>query len=369
MTSVGESRRSLLGLAIVGVVAIVLLLNGFAGGAPRDGFVLRGTAMGTTYTVRLGHPLSSRDGRAVRALVEAELAMVDQLMSTYDPDSELSRFNRVASTRPFPLSPPTLEVLRLARLVSEHTNGAFDVTIAPLVAAWGFGATNRAPAPPTDEELAYARARVGFRLIDAGFDTGMVAKRRVGVVVDLSAIAKGYAVDRAIDALIGAGYMHALVEVGGDLRAVGRRPGGELWRLGIERPSSARREIQRVLSISGRALATSGDYRSYYESGGKRLSHLLDPRSGRPIENGVASVSVVHERAAVADAWATALSVLGPLEGIPLADEQGIAALFLLRRGDATEERWTSAFAPLMRTSASSAEGMPSLDVRFEGAR
>ncbi len=332
------------------LVVVVLACLGTERQRSRD--VLRGTTMGTTYTVRLGDRLSVGDRNRVRTLVEAELASVEHLMSTYDPRSEISRFNRFSSTEAFPLSRSTLEVLRLAQEISEKTGGAFDVTAAPLVAAWGFGSTDRIPAPPTYDELAAARQRVGFRMLRVGSNAAVVSKQRADMRVDLSAIAKGYAVDRAVVSLVEAGYRNILVEVGGDLRAAGHRPGGDAWRAAIEQPIAARTEIHRVLSLRDAALATSGDYRSYYESGGRRLSHLIDPRSGRPISNGIAAVSVVHGRAAVADALATALSILGPEKGMEWAEKERIAALFLVRRSEGFEALWTSGFAPLLLREA-----------------
>jgi thiamine biosynthesis lipoprotein len=161
-----------------------------------------------------------------------------------------------------------------------------------------------------------------------------LSKADPAVRMDLSAVAKGYAVDRVAEALQELGAVDLLVEVGGELTARGGRPGGEPWRVGIERPVSGGRSIERVLPLRDRGLATSGDYRNFYEKDGKRLSHLIDPRSGRPVEHGLASVSVVHPRVAVADAWATALSVLGPRQGPRVAEAQGLSALFIVRLPD-----------------------------------
>jgi thiamine biosynthesis lipoprotein len=255
-------------------------------------------------------------------------------MSTYRDDSELSRFNRFAANEPFPVAPETLEVFRIAREVSDLSGGAFDVTVGPLVAAWGFGATDRVPAPPSAAEITALRARVGFDRIEIDPGAGTLTKTRADVESDLSAIAKGYAVDQVAAALRELGHGNFLVEVGGEVRAGGRRLDGALWRVAIEKPDSALRGIYEVVSLRDVALATSGDYRNYYEVGGRRISHTIDPRTARPIDHTLASVSVLHADAVHADALATALNVLGPEAGYALAEREGLAAYFLVRRDD-----------------------------------
>ena len=312
--------------------------------------VLSGPTMGTTWSVTLdarGH--GRGDLGPARAAIDGRLAKVNHLMSTWDPDSELSRFNRHASTEAFRLSPETLEVLGLAQEISEKTHGAFDVTVQPLVAAWGFGAGARAPGHgPEAAELEAIRQRVGFRLLELDPMAGTARKRRPDVECDLSAIAKGFAVDEVARALSVLGWADFLVEVGGEVRAHGRRPEGGAWRVGIERPDAEGRVVQTVVALADAVMATSGDYRSFYEEGGKRLTHIVDPRSGRPVGHSLASVSVVHREAVRADAWATALTVLGPEEGFTRAEAEGIAAYFLVRsEGGSFEARSTRAFPAL----------------------
>lgn len=299
-------------------------------------FVLSDRAMGTTWSVVL-NPIgrSSADLVRARAAIDAQLAATDRLMSTWRPDSELSRFNRHASTTPFPLSPQTLEVLSLAHQVSEATGGAFDVTVGPLVAAWGFGAQARSPRRiPDPAELATIRERVGFRNLRLDLAQGTARKRRPDVECDLSGIAKGFAVDEVARALTELGWSDFLVEVGGEVRARGRRPGGEAWRVGVERPDASGRAVHAVIALRDQALATSGDYRNFYFDGEQRRTHIVDPRSGHPLEHRLASVSVVHREAALADAWATALIVLGPEQGFARAEAVGLGAYFLVRTGD-----------------------------------
>jgi thiamine biosynthesis lipoprotein len=310
-----------------------------------------GASMGTTWSVSLVAPgLADGERREIAQAIEARIDRVDELMSTWSPDSELSRFNRSTSTSPIPLSAETLEVFRVAAEVSELTGGAFDVTVSPLVAAWGFGATDRAPGPPPPDELERARARVGYRLLELDLEGGSLRKRDAATVCDLSAVAKGFAVDEAGRALLERGHRDFLIEVGGEVLARGRRPDGARWRVAIERPDPGQRAIHRVVELEGLAMATSGDYRNYIEVDGERFSHLIDPRTGRPVASGVASVSVVEPTAARADALATGLAVLGPERGYALAEREGLAAYFLVRHGEGgLQALATPAFEPLLR--------------------
>ncbi|MCB1034617.1 MAG: FAD:protein FMN transferase, partial [Acidobacteria bacterium] len=204
--------------------------------------------------------------------------------------------------------------------------GAFDITVGPLVTAWGFGPRRLPPEPPPEEELAELLPHVGFRLLELT-DEGVVKKdpRTQG---DLSAIAKGYAVDQVAETLEAEGFDDYMVEVGGEVRTGGHAPGGGPWRIGIEGPTPEGHTLYRVLPLSNLAVATSGDYRNFYEVNGRRYSHTLDPKTGRPVEHAGAAVSVVMEDCASADGWATALLVLGPDAGYDLATEKELAALF-----------------------------------------
>jgi thiamine biosynthesis lipoprotein len=303
-----------------------------------------GESMGTSWSVKLAVvDLAAAERVEIEHVIESELRAVDEAMSTWRPDSELSRFNAHGSTEPFPVSSEVLAVFRIASEVSELSGGAFDVTVGPVVTAWGFGATQRIPAPPPPEELERLRERVGHRLVEV--QAGALRKSRGDVVCDLSAIAKGYAVDRVADALSSLGYRDHLVEVGGEIRARGQRLDGGVWRVAIERPDAGARDVFEILPLRDVALATSGDYRNFYESAGRRYSHTIDPRTARPIEHALASVSVLHRDAVYADALATALNVLGSEAGYSLAEREGLAALFIVREADAAfSVRATPAF-------------------------
>ena len=294
--------------------------------------------MGTTFAVTVVGRVSDSVAERLREDIEVTLADVDGAMSTYDPDSELSRFNRWQRTDWFALSPPTFEVFRQAQEVSRLTRGAFDVTVAPLVNAWGFGAAGPAASLPTDTEVTALLANVGETMLEMDHDPPRIRKSRPAVQSDLSALAKGFAVDRVADLLDRGddGVEGYLVEVGGEVRTRGRNEDGHPWRVGIERPVDGPSSIQRVLELTDAALATSGDYRNYFEREGRRYSHTIDPRTGYPVDHRLVSVSVVDASCMRADALATALEVLGPEEGLALALEQGLAAFLITREADGT---------------------------------
>lgn len=293
--------------------------------------VLSGETMGTTFTVQVIAPLDAAAHANLRETIVAELERVDELMSTWREDSELQALNRHAGSGPFPLSSQTFDVLTLARDVSRDSGGAFDVTVGPLVNAWGFGPPGEPPVAPDAGEIERLRAAIGWRLLELDPETSTVRKAVSQVNCDLSAIAKGYGVDRIALALDELGITRYLIEIGGELRARGPGRGGRPWRVGIERPDPAGLATAQVVSLENLSLATSGDYRHFYERDGRRYTHAIDPRDGRPIEHATASVSVMHPSCALADAWATALLVLGPTEGPRVARQQGLAALFLTR--------------------------------------
>ncbi len=305
--------------------------------------------MGTTFTVKVvARNLSEEQLDALRRAVESELENVNSKMSTYLPSSELSRFNAFRRTDPFPVSQDTLDVFLEAQRISAATNGAFDVTVGPLVRAWGFGPGERSRKAPAAGELERLRARIGWDKIEMDEASSTIRKLRPEVECDLSAIAKGYAVDRVSRALRSLAYREHMVEVGGEVRTSGRNAAGQPWRIGIEHPDDARRTPYRALPLEGLSMATSGDYRNYYEKDGRRFSHTIDPRTGRPVQHRLASVSVVHQRCIAADGWATALMVLGETDGYQLAVEQGLAALFLVRNAESGfSERATPAFSSL----------------------
>ena len=299
-------------------------------------FELAGETMGTTYHVKVVlRPEQVIEGD-LKGRIDARLEGINALMSTYREDSELSRFNRHADTSPFPLSPETAGVLRIALEVSAQSGGAFDVTIGPLVNAYGFGP--EAKREIDDAERAALMERVGYQKLSLDAE-GIAVKRHPELYCDLSAVAKGYASDAIAELLEENAVFQYMVEIGGEVAARGRNERGKPWRLGIERPEEgAFGVLQEIVSMSGdrqrQTLATSGDYRNFYMEEGKRVSHTIDARTGRPIEHALASASVLHASCAWADAYATALMALGPEDGMALAEAQGLAVYFVLHDGD-----------------------------------
>jgi len=323
-----------------------------------DVLIVQGRTMGTTYEIRVaGDGLDESLRRRVEEETTRRLAEIDDWMSNWNPESEIARFNAHHDTSDFPVSSETAEIVGFAVALNEASGGAFDISVGPLVARWGFGRGARIDDPPSEEELSMLRSHMGADLIrvDAGGGVGgpSLGKNDPSVEIDLSAIAKGYGVDHLANGLTSLGRRDYLVEIGGELRAAGERPGGGPWRVAIEKPQDEGRGIQFIIELRDEAMATSGDYRIFYIEDGERFSHTIDPRTGRPVEGGPASATVVAETATKADAWATTLMVLGENAGLALAEEQGVAALLLVRDENATiVERRNALFPELIGTGA-----------------
>jgi thiamine biosynthesis lipoprotein len=341
------TRRDLLHTAKALAAAPLLGLAGCGRTPPKAGVTrLAGRTMGTTYGVVLADLPDGADRRALHRDLEAILGRVDAQMSTYRADSELSRFNEAPPGAWVPVSGDTLSVVEAALAVARLSGGAFDPTVGPLVDDWGFGPGPAMPPGAAGGRSSGLASRVGHELVATRPRPPALRKRRLAVRLDLSSIAKGFALDRIAAHLEGLGAGRHLIEIGGELRGGGRAPHGRPWRVGIEQPEAGRRAVRRVLRLEGRALATSGDYVAYFERDGRRYSHIIDPRSGRPVDHGLAAVSVVADSAMRADALSTALMVLGPEAGFRLALREGVAALFVVREGEALAELRTPAIEP-----------------------
>lgn len=292
-----------------------------------------GQTMGATYNVIVIDPNGAFDKDALQEAVEATLKEVNARFSNWDPTSEVSRFNRQRTTAPVSVSADFQKVMAAADEVYAASAGQFDVTLAPVVELWGFGAPGRTTQPPDAEAIAAAMENVGqARVLARGEDGATLRKTNPSASVYLAAIAKGYGIDAVAETLASLGARDFMVEIGGDLKAVGVNAHGEDWRIGVERPDAADRTIEEIVRVSGLGMATSGDYRNYFEEDGVRYSHIIDAETGRPVTHTTASVTVLAETAMLADAWATALLALGAERGLPIAEEEAIAALFLARR-------------------------------------
>lgn len=314
---------------------------------------LHGGTMGTTWSVRLSVP-TGHSAAALQRGIQAELDRVDGQMSTYKPQSDLSRFNRAAAGSWQRLPPEFFSVLQHALQLAKDSDGAYDPTVGPLVDLWGFGPDRRPHRPPSAAAIEAARAHVGWWKIQLDPATQR-ARQPGGVHVDLSAVAKGFGVDQVGRYLTRMGVKAWLVEVGGELKAHGRKADGQRWRVGIERPDAAEgavsnaAELVRAIALDERAIATSGDYRHVFEDHGRFYSHHIDPRTGYPVPHEVASVSVLAKDCMQADPLGTTLSVLGAERGMAYARVHDLAVLMIVRTDDGFEQRMTPAFAAALQ--------------------
>lgn len=302
-----------------------------------------GNIFGTFYQVTIMDPLTQGESLELEEGFKAELENVDQAMSTYRDDAELIAFNEAPLEEWQPLSNELIEVLAISQSVAEASQGAFDITVGDLVNLWSFGPGARPEEVPADDVLAEQLAQVGYDALEV--DTQNMQARRIrDVFVDLSGVAKGHGTDRVAAYLEQQGLEHYLVNIGGELIARGLRDEQEQtpWQIGIEVPEDGQQRAQHIIPLESMSVATSGDYRNYFETDGQRFSHTIDPRTGRPVTHQLASVSVFHPSNAWADAWATALLVVGEQEAMQLAIENNLKVLLLVRDG----EQWRSIASP-----------------------
>lgn len=318
---------------------LLLLIITLAGCSERDRpldspVTLEGEIFGTFYQVTIADPLTRREADELESGILDELETVDAAMSTWREDSELSVFNEAPLGEWQPLSDELIEVLAIGQAVAEASDGAFDMTIGSLVNLWSFGPEARPREVPDEATLAARLAEIGPDSLEVDAQS-LQARRLRDVTVDLSAVAKGHATDRVAAYLTQQALDHYLVNLGGEVKVAGHRDAQSApWRIGIEFPRDGPQEARHVLPLEDIAVATSGDYRNYFEHDGQRYSHTLDPRTGRPIDHRLASVTVIHPSDAWADAWATALLVLGEEEGMVLARARSLAVLMLVRQGE-----------------------------------
>lgn len=288
-----------------------------------------GQTMGTSYRVKLFAPpadLPEDWGQQI----DRELRQVNDQMSTYLQSSEISRFNASDSTQWFAVSPQTATVVAAALEVHRQSDGAFDITVAPLVDAWSFGPGKRTGKPPEPSVIQELLERVGSDKLDVRLDPPAIRKLDPRVSVDLSAIAKGHGVDRVVVLLQRLGVEHCFVEIGGEIRALGDKA-GQPWMVGLQKPDVAGEIVAVAHPLRDQAVATSGDYRNYFEFEGRRFSHTIDPRSGHPVDHALASVSVIADDCMTADAWATVIATLGPEQGLRLAQQLQLHTLLMVR--------------------------------------
>lgn len=314
---------------------------------------LSGTTMGTSWCVKL-IATSSAQGQDIHRGVQRELDRLEAQMSTWKSTSALNLFNGAPAGNWCVLPKEVFTVLQCALHIAQDTAGAFDPTVGELVNRWGFGPSIRRPAVPSESELVDMRSRMNQRRISLDVNQ-RAALQPGGICLDLSSIAKGFSVDHIAEYLGTLGIESYLVEVGGELRGRGVKMDGMPWWVGLELPPTTNRAPSTpreplIVALHDLAIATSGDYRRCFQEGGVRYSHIIDPRSGRPAQNGVATVTVLHAGCMQADAYSTALMVLGVEEGLNLATRLGLPALFVCHTARGLEEHMTPQFAAMLNS-------------------
>jgi len=310
---------------------------------------LQGKTMGTTWHVTVVDQLEQGQANTLQAGISEVLKTVNNQMSTWQDDSELSQFNAYQKTDWFAASPELVKVVTAAREVSMLSRGAYDITIGPLVNVWGFGAgESDERSKPPGAAVKAALDRVGYEKLEVKQRPTALRKTQADLYVDVSSIAKGFGVDQVALYLEEQGLNNYMAEIGGEVRTHGNSPRGDAWRIAIEKPVDIGRSVQQGVRLQQAGLATSGDYRNFFSEDGQRYSHTIDPNTGYPVRHSLASVSVVAETAMLADAYATMLLALGDEKGRQLADEQQLKAYFIMRSDEGFETYATSAFKPLL---------------------
>jgi thiamine biosynthesis lipoprotein len=297
--------------------------------------------MGTSFQVKL--PDTGLDAKHLDAEINALLVEVNRQMSTYQKDSEITQFNQSPSTDWVGISEDFGYVLGVAQQISTRSDGAFDVTVGPLVNLWGFGPRGVPERVPSEGAIRARLALMGYHKLTVRADPMAVRKKHPDMYCDLSAVAKGFGVDKVTAYLDRIGAAAYFVEIGGEVRVKGRNADGKPWRVGIATPNG-QGGIQKAVALEDQAIATSGDYHNYFEQDGKRYSHTIDPRTGRPITHNLASVSVIDSLCANADAMATAINVMGPEKGFAFALEHDLPVFMIVKEEAGFTEKMSPAF-------------------------
>ncbi|ROL81493.1 thiamine biosynthesis protein ApbE [Pseudomonas protegens] len=320
----------------------VVLLQGCGGDRLES---ISGPTMGSTYSVQYVRHSNGPAASLVKREIEGILAEVDRQMSTYRSDSDIERFNELPANSCQPMPEPVLQLVRVGEQLSRDSGGAFDLTVEPLLNLWGFGPQGREEKVPSATALAQVQQRVGHGHLRI---EGTQLCKDAAVEVDFNSIAAGYAVDRMAARLTELGVENFLAEVTGELKAVGRKVDGSPWRIALEEPRDDQQVAQRVIALDGYGVSTSGDYRNYFEQDGQRFSHTFDARVGKPITHKLASVTVIHPSALMADGLSTLLLILGPEAGWDYAEKHRVGAFFVMRADKGFVTRSNLAFDALL---------------------
>ena len=302
---------------------------------------IEGRTMGTGYSIRWVDALDQIDASAIQVQVDQALQLVNQQMSTYQSDSELSLFNQSSAPSKMAVSPALAGIIQQSIDLNQLTSGYFDVSIGPLVNLWGFGPDEMTYKAPSDDAISQAKNTIGLDAIQVSENTITKSEQRY---IDLSAIAKGYGVDVVAQTLEQAGINQYLVEIGGEIRTKGTKVGNQSWVIAVEKPDQSGRSAQKILKMTDIGLATSGDYRNYFEQDGVRFSHTIDPQTGKPVTHKLASVTVLDPLCARADALATAMLVMGEKKAMEFAMQHSIPAYMIVREGEGFKEMLSPAF-------------------------
>ena len=337
-------RLSIIAVILVSLVGITAYLNQGSSGSTHT-IAISGTTMGTSYHLKLITTAGWKvEVEELKKLITKRLAEIDNKMSTYKGDSDVSRLNKAAADKWIPIDAETLVVVTAAQKISAISAGSFDVTIGRLVNLWGFGPTVNIAAMPVATEIAELLQQAGYNKLKLQTEPPALLKHSESLYLDLSAIAKGYAVDAVAKLLRQNGIDNFLVEIGGEIITRGQKGINLPWVVGIETPRAGQRVVHKRLKLKNVSMATSGDYRNYFEDNGVRYSHTIDPANGYPIKHKLASVTVIDESCMRADAIATAIMVMGVDRGLEFAEAQNLAIFMLIKNGAGFTEKQSSAF-------------------------
>ncbi|MFJ2692955.1 FAD:protein FMN transferase [Pseudomonas sp. NPDC087336] len=330
-----------------GLVMLIGTLSACGNGASMESF--GGPTMGSTYSIKYVRRAGLPAPADVQVEVEKILAEVDRQLSTYRSDSDIEQFNALPANHCRVMPASVLQLVRVGEQLSVQSAGAFDLTVEPLLNLWGFGPQAREEKIPTAPALAEARQRVGHDHLR--IDGNKLCKD-AAVEVDFNSIAAGYAVDTIAARLEAMGIHDYLAEATGELKAAGRKPDGTAWRIAVEEPRDDQQVAERILAVDGYGVSTSGDYRHYFVQGRQRFSHTLDARTGVPVSHNLASVTVIHPSALMADGLSTLLLILGPEQGWDYAEKHDIGAFFVMRADTGFVTRSSHAFERLSGNKA-----------------
>jgi thiamine biosynthesis lipoprotein len=338
------------------LMLIVLLLISITACFPSNNsgkseILLQGRTMGTTYNIKVVSTLEQVEALKLQDKIDLALKQVNQEMSTYIPDSEISLFNQSNAGEVFEISPGFTRVLKESIRLGELSDGKLDITVGPLVNLWGFGPELRPEKVPSESVIATTLARVGLNKLH--LVGNQLSKDISNLYVDLSTTAKGYGVDIVAELIEANGIGNYLVEIGGEMRLKGFKHTGELWAIAIEKPildhSGEHRGVQQIVIPKDNAVATAGDYRNYFEADGQRFSHIIDPNTGKPINHNLVSVTVVHPSSMTADGLSTTLMVMGTKQGMEFAVKNNLAALFISKTEHGFSEQFTVEFKQYLK--------------------